>query len=108
MAASASCWKAAEVVGRHVNEVAVTSLGEEGRAEMRRELAEKVRWRGEVAVARKEPVMREIDAQQSVRVAAYRVLGNAQRRAEHAGLRQVIARILGQREYEVAGRADLR
>jgi PAS domain S-box-containing protein len=47
-------WKAAEVVGRHVNEVAMTSLGEDGRAEMRRELAEKGRWRGEVAVARKE------------------------------------------------------
>jgi PAS domain S-box-containing protein len=47
-------WKAAEVVGRHVNEVAVTSLGEEGRAEMRRELAEDGRWGGEVTVARKD------------------------------------------------------
>jgi PAS domain S-box-containing protein len=47
-------WKAAEVVGRHTNEVAVTSLGEAGRAEMRRELAEDGRWRGEVGVARKD------------------------------------------------------
>ena len=47
-------WKAAEVVGRHANEVAVTNLSEEGRAEMRRELAENGRWRGEVAVARKD------------------------------------------------------
>ncbi len=47
-------WRAAEVVGRHVNEVAVTSLGEDGRDEMRRELAENGRWRGEVAVARKD------------------------------------------------------
>ena len=47
-------WKAAEVVGRHANEVAVTNLSEEGRDEMRRELAENGRWRGEVAVARKD------------------------------------------------------
>ena len=47
-------WNAAEVIGRHVNEVAVTNLGEEGRDEMRRELAEDGRWRGEVAVARKD------------------------------------------------------
>jgi PAS domain S-box-containing protein len=47
-------WKAAEVVGRHANEVAVTNLSEEGRAELRRELAENGRWRGEVAVARKD------------------------------------------------------
>ena len=47
-------WKAAEVVGRHANEVAVTNLSEEGRAELRRELAEIGRWRGEVAVARKD------------------------------------------------------
>ena len=47
-------WKAAEVVGRYVNEVAVSSLGQAGRDEMRRELAENGRWRGEVAVARKD------------------------------------------------------
>ena len=47
-------WKAAEVVGRHANEVALTNLSEEGRAEMRRELAENGRWRGELAVARKD------------------------------------------------------
>jgi PAS domain S-box-containing protein len=47
-------WKAAEVVGRHANEVAVTNLSEEGRAELRRELAENGRWRGEVAVACKD------------------------------------------------------
>ena len=47
-------WNAAEVVGRHVNDVAVTSLGEDGRDEMRRELAENGRWRGEVVVARKD------------------------------------------------------
>ncbi|MEA2146046.1 MAG: hypothetical protein QOG59_1633 [Solirubrobacteraceae bacterium] len=47
-------WKAAEVVGQHANEVAVTNLSEEGRTEMRRELAENGRWRGEVAVARKD------------------------------------------------------
>ena len=41
-------WRAAEVAGRHANEVAVTNLSEEGRAELRRELAEKdagvARW----------------------------------------------------------------
>ncbi len=47
-------WKAAEVLGRHVNDVAVTSLSEEGRDEMRGELAENGRWRGEVAVTRKD------------------------------------------------------
>jgi PAS domain S-box-containing protein len=47
-------WKAAEVVGLHANEVARTNLSEEQRTELRRELAESGRWRGEVAVARKD------------------------------------------------------
>jgi PAS domain S-box-containing protein len=47
-------WSAEEVVGRHANEVARTNLSEEGRAELRRELAGNGRWRGEVAVARKD------------------------------------------------------
>jgi PAS domain S-box-containing protein len=47
-------WSAGEVLGRHVNEVAVTSLGEAGRDAMRRELDENGRWRGEVSVARKD------------------------------------------------------
>jgi PAS domain S-box-containing protein len=47
-------WKAAEVVGLHANEVARTNLSEAQRSELRRELAESGRWRGEVAVARKD------------------------------------------------------
>jgi PAS domain S-box-containing protein len=47
-------WRAEEVVGRHANEVAQTNLSEEERSELRRELAENGRWRGEVAVARKD------------------------------------------------------
>jgi PAS domain S-box-containing protein len=47
-------WSAEEVVGRHANEVARTNLSEEERAELRRELAGNGRWRGEVAVARKD------------------------------------------------------
>jgi PAS domain S-box-containing protein len=47
-------WKADEVVGLHANEVARTTLSDEQRAELRRELAESGRWRGEVTVARKD------------------------------------------------------
>ncbi|MFL5840645.1 MAG: PAS domain S-box protein [Thermoleophilaceae bacterium] len=47
-------WTASEVVGRHANEVARTNLSEEERSELRRELAENGRWRGEVTVARKD------------------------------------------------------
>jgi len=47
-------WSAAEVVGRHANEVARTNLSEEERTALRRELAQNGRWRGEVTVARKD------------------------------------------------------
>jgi PAS domain S-box-containing protein len=47
-------WSADEVVGRHADDVARTNLSEEERTELRRALAANGRWRGEVAVARKD------------------------------------------------------
>jgi PAS domain S-box-containing protein len=47
-------WRADEVVGRLANEVAVTNLSEDERTELRRELAQTGRWRGEVTVVRKD------------------------------------------------------
>jgi PAS domain S-box-containing protein len=47
-------WAAAEVIGLHANDVARTNLSDHERSELRRELAENGRWRGEVAVARKD------------------------------------------------------
>jgi PAS domain S-box-containing protein len=47
-------WTAAEVVGLHADEVTRTNLNEDERGALRRELAENGRWRGEVAVARKD------------------------------------------------------
>jgi PAS domain S-box-containing protein len=54
-------WQAAEVVGRHANEVARTSLSESERAGMRRQLADSGRWRGELAVARKDGTPAEVE-----------------------------------------------
>ncbi|WP_084286189.1 PAS domain S-box protein [Solirubrobacter soli] len=47
-------WRADEVVGRPVSDVARTNLSEAQRTELRRELAANGRWRGEVTVARKD------------------------------------------------------
>ena len=47
-------WRAEEVVGRHVDDVARTNLSEAQRTELRRELAANGRWRGEATVARKD------------------------------------------------------
>jgi PAS domain S-box-containing protein len=47
-------WRVEEAVGRHADEVARTSLTEEERTELRRELAATGRWRGEVTVRRKD------------------------------------------------------
>src|SRR3954452_11316025 len=47
-------WRAEEVVGRHANDVARTTISEAQRTELRRELATSGRWRGEVTVARKD------------------------------------------------------
>ena len=47
-------WRAEEVVGRHAKDVARTDLSEAQRTELRRELADNGRWRGEVTVARKD------------------------------------------------------
>ena len=41
--------------------MAVTNLSEEGRAELRRELAENGHWRGEVAVARKDGMTVDVE-----------------------------------------------
>jgi PAS domain S-box-containing protein len=46
-------WSAAEVVGRSAHDVA-TFLSDEEVAELRRELAEQGRWRGELAATRKD------------------------------------------------------
>src|SRR5215469_1941775 len=62
---------------------------------------------GTLAVAGEQSEAREIGAEQPVGIAAYRILGDAERRAEHARLGQVVRSIGRQREYEVAGRADL-
>ena len=55
-----------------------------------------------------EPELREVGAEQSVRVAAHRILGDAERRAEHARLGQVIRLVGREGEHEIAGRAELR
>jgi PAS domain S-box-containing protein len=47
-------WTADEVVGRHAEEVARSDLSEAQWTELRRELAANGRWRGELAVARKD------------------------------------------------------
>jgi PAS domain S-box-containing protein len=47
-------WRADEVIGRHADEVASTNLSDDERTELRRDLAANGRWRGEVAVARKD------------------------------------------------------
>jgi PAS domain S-box-containing protein len=54
-------WKAAEVIGLHADEVARTNLTEEERTELRRELAETGRWRGEVTVARKDGTRADVE-----------------------------------------------
>ena len=63
--------------------------------------------RGALAVAAEEPESRQVGTEQPVRVAAHRILGDAERRAEHARLGEVVARRRGEREDEVAGGADL-
>jgi PAS domain S-box-containing protein len=46
-------WTADEVLGRHVTEVARLDLSDEERADVRRQVREAGRWRGEVVVYRK-------------------------------------------------------
>src|SRR6266853_5341040 len=58
--------------------------------------------------AREQPQLRQIGPEQPVGVAADRILGDAERRAEHARLGQVIRGARREGEDEVAGRADLR
>ena len=53
--------RAEEVVGRHVNDVAQTNLSEAERDELCRELAEHGRWRGELAVARKDGTIVDVE-----------------------------------------------
>src|SRR5580704_12249637 len=52
--------------------------------------------------------LRQIGAEQTVRVAAHRVLVDAERRTEHARLGEVIAVFEGEREHEIAGGPELR
>src|SRR6516162_3058407 len=61
-----------------------------------------------LAVAREQPEPRQIGAEQPVRIAAHRILGDPERRAEHARLGEVIARVGDEREYEITSGADLR
>src|SRR5919109_246503 len=63
---------------------------------------------GALAVALEEAQVRQISPEQAVGVAAHRVLGDAERRAEHARFGQVVGGVRRQGEHEVTGRADLR
>jgi PAS domain S-box-containing protein len=47
-------WSAVEVLGRHVPSFVQMNLTDEERAELRREIAERGRWRGEATVQRKD------------------------------------------------------
>src|SRR4029077_10411904 len=60
-----------------------------------------------LAAARDEAQLRQIGPEQPVGVTADRILGDAQCRAEHARLGQMVRRARHQGEDEVAGRADL-
>src|SRR2546423_8108587 len=61
-----------------------------------------------LAAAREQLQLRQIRPEQPVGVAADRILGDAERRAEHARLGQVVRGVRREGEDEVAGRADLR
>src|SRR5205809_5423738 len=61
-----------------------------------------------LAAAREQSQLRQIRPEQPMGVAAHRILGDAERRAEHARLGQVVRRARREAEDEVAGRADLR
>src|ERR1700680_2429550 len=61
-----------------------------------------------LAAAREQPQLRQIGPEQPVGVAADRILGDAERRAEHARLGQMVRGARREGEDEVAGRADLR
>jgi PAS domain S-box-containing protein len=52
---------AAEAVGLHADEVAPANLSAEQRTELRRQLAENGRWRGEVAVTREDGTTAEVE-----------------------------------------------
>src|SRR5205807_1462201 len=54
-------WQAAEVVDLHADDVARPKLSAEERAERSRQLAEDGRWRGEVAVARKDGTLADVE-----------------------------------------------
>jgi hypothetical protein len=59
-----------------------------------------------VAIAAQQPQLGEETAQQAMGVAAHRILGDAERRAEHARLSEVVG-VAFQREDEVAGGTEL-
>src|SRR4029077_11405767 len=61
-----------------------------------------------LAAARDEAQLRQIGPEQAVGVPADRILGDAERRAEHARLGQMVRGARREGEDEVAGRADLR
>src|ERR1700720_2707625 len=61
-----------------------------------------------LAAAREQLQLRQIGPEEPVGVAADRVLGDAERRAEHARLGQMVRGARREGEDEVTGRADLR
>src|SRR5882724_1278364 len=61
-----------------------------------------------LAAAREQLQLRQIGPEQPMGVPADRILGDAERRAEHARLGQMVRGVRREGEDEVAGRADLR
>src|ERR1700728_146618 len=59
-------------------------------------------------LSREQSLLREVGAEQPVGVAAHRILGDAERRAEHARFDQVVVGAGGDREHEIARRPELR
>src|SRR6202022_1749696 len=64
--------------------------------------------RNTLLVSRQESVVRKVDTEQAMGVAADRVFRDSERWAEHSRLGQVAAAGRRECEYEVAGRAQLR
>src|SRR5215469_11286774 len=62
---------------------------------------------GAIALAVQQPEVSEKPAEQAVRVTTHRILGDAERRAEHARLGEMISAGF-QREHEITGGAELR
>ena len=57
---------------------------------------------------RQQAQLRQVGAEQPVRVAAHRILGDPERRAEHARLNLVVRAGLAESKHEVPGGAELR